>query len=95
MQANGAEMLRLACCLATKAGIKVCGPIHDAILIEAKVGELDEQTALAQECMAEASALVLNGFRLRTDCNKVIYPDRYIDPRGKKMWETVCGILQL
>ena len=95
MQANGAEMLRLACCLALKAGVKVCGPIHDAILIEAKVDELDEKARLTQECMAEASALVLNGFRLRTDCNKVIHPDRYIDPRGKEMWETVCRVLKL
>ena len=27
MQANGAEMLRLACCFTTEAGIKVCAPI--------------------------------------------------------------------
>ena len=35
MQANGAEMLRLACCLATERGVKVCAPVHDALLIEA------------------------------------------------------------
>ncbi len=35
MQANGAEMMRLACSLATEAGITVCCPVHDAILIEA------------------------------------------------------------
>jgi hypothetical protein len=33
MQANGAEMLRVACCLATERGIEVCAPVHDAILI--------------------------------------------------------------
>ena len=33
MQANGAEMLRLACCLATERGIEVCAPVHDAVLI--------------------------------------------------------------
>src|SRR6516164_5927339 len=32
MQANGAEQLRLACCLATERGVEVCCPIHDAIL---------------------------------------------------------------
>jgi len=40
MQANGAEMLRLACCSATEAGVAVCGPVHDAILIEAPLAEL-------------------------------------------------------
>jgi DNA polymerase I len=33
MQANGAEMLRLACCLATERGVEVCSPVHDAVLI--------------------------------------------------------------
>jgi DNA polymerase-1 len=41
MQGNGSEMLRLACCLATEAGIRVCAPVHDAILIEAPLEELD------------------------------------------------------
>jgi hypothetical protein len=95
MQANAADMLRLACYLVLKAGVKVCGPIHDAILIEARVDELDEKISLTQKYMADASDLVLNGFRLRTDCNKVIFPDRYIDRRGKEMWETVCRILGL
>jgi len=35
MQGNGAEMLRLACCFATEQGIRVCAPVHDALLIEA------------------------------------------------------------
>ena len=35
MQANGAEMLRLACIYATEPGLRVCAPVHDAILIEA------------------------------------------------------------
>src|SRR5215510_1346814 len=34
MQANGAEMLRLACCLATERGVEVCAPVHDALLVE-------------------------------------------------------------
>ena len=33
MQANGAEMLRLACCLATERGIEVCAPVHDAAVL--------------------------------------------------------------
>ena len=34
MQANGAEMLRLACCLGIERGMKICAPVHDAVLIE-------------------------------------------------------------
>ena len=59
MQANGAEMLRLACCLATERGINVCAPIHDAILIEAPLEDLDDAIKAAQLAMAEASEAVL------------------------------------
>ena len=31
MQANGAEMMRIAACLATEAGLEVCAPVHDAL----------------------------------------------------------------
>src|SRR5262249_46990316 len=34
-QANGAEMLRLACCLGTEAAIEIHAPVHDAVLIGA------------------------------------------------------------
>ena len=94
MQANGAEMLRLACCLATEGGIKVCAPVHDALLIEAPAAEIDEAVRSAQAAMAEASSIVLGGFRLRSDAKVVRHPDRYQDERGRPMWEKVMGVLQ-
>jgi hypothetical protein len=36
LQANGAEMMRIAAIAATEAGIEVCAPIHDAFLIAAR-----------------------------------------------------------
>src|SRR5262249_22791319 len=41
MQANGAEMLRLGCCLATERDIRICVPVHDAILIEAPIDQIE------------------------------------------------------
>ncbi len=35
LQANGAEMLRLSCILLTARGVRVCAPVHDALLVEA------------------------------------------------------------
>jgi hypothetical protein len=93
MQANGAEMLRLACCLVTEAGIRVCAPVHDAILIEAPLDTLDEAIATTQALMAEASRIILNGFELRSDAKAYRHPDRYSDARGLQMWETVQKIL--
>src|SRR5262249_22306598 len=59
MQANGAEMLRIACCLATERGIEVCAPIHDAVLICAPLDRLETNIAAMRAVMAEASRLVL------------------------------------
>jgi DNA polymerase I len=89
MQANGAEMLRLACCLATEAGIQVCATIHDAILIEAPLDQLDDAVRRTKRIMAEASAIVLDGFALRTDVKSVRAPERWIDPRGAAVWSAI------
>jgi hypothetical protein len=93
MQANGAEMMRLAACLATERGIKVCCPVHDAFLIEAHDDEIDAEVARMQACMREASEVVLAGFPLRSEKKIVRYPDRYSDPRGESMWRTVQRLL--
>jgi DNA polymerase I len=92
-QANGAEMLRLACCLATERGIQVCAPIHDAVLIEAAAGDIDAAVRETQQAMREASEVILPGFSLRTDADIVRWPDRYEDERGAAMWQTVTSIL--
>jgi DNA polymerase I len=93
MQANGAEMLRLACCYATERGVRVCAPVHDAILIEAPLAQLDAAVAMAQEAMADASEAVL-GFRLRADVKLVRFPERYADERGITMWQTVWELIE-
>jgi DNA polymerase I len=89
MQGNGAEMLRLACSLATERGIEVVAPVHDAIMICAPLDRIDDDVARARAAMAEASRLVLGGFEIRTDAKVVKWPDRYIDKRGAEMWDTV------
>jgi DNA polymerase I len=93
MQANGAEMLRLACCLATERGIEICAPVHDAVLICAPLDRLDNDIARMRAAMVEASRIVLNGFELGTDVHVVRYPDRYMDDRGAAMWAQVIGLI--
>jgi hypothetical protein len=93
MQANGAEMLRLACCIATEEGISVCAPVHDALLVEGPADGIEDVVTRTQAAMRKASELVLPGFPLRTDAKIVRYPDRYIDERGRRMWETVLPLL--
>jgi DNA polymerase I len=93
MQANGAEMLRLACCLATERGIEVCAPVHDAVLIAAPSDQIEFAVACMQNAMREASRIVLAGFELDTEAKITRYPDRYTDPRGVVMWERVTRLV--
>jgi DNA polymerase I-like protein with 3'-5' exonuclease and polymerase domains len=94
MQANGSDMMRIACILAIENGIEVCAPVHDALVICAPLDRLEDDIVKTRAAMAEASRLVLNGFELETDVTVVRYPDRYMDEdRGAVMWGQVMGLL--
>jgi hypothetical protein len=68
MQAHGAEMLRIACCLATESGVRVCAPVHDVLLIEAAIDLIDDVVITTRGAMAEAAAAVLGpGVWIDTD----------------------------
>lgn len=92
-QANGSEMLRLAVIAAVEHGIRVCAPVHDALLIEASADEIDEAVYLTRNLMGQASRIVLSGFEVRTDVKIVRHPDRWTDPRGAFMWEKICSLV--
>jgi hypothetical protein len=93
MQANGAEMMRIAAILMTEAGIRVCAPVHDAFLIEAPLDELDTTTEHAKSLMREASRITLGGFELGSDAKVIRYPERYSDKRGVAMWGATMKLL--
>ncbi len=93
MQANGAEMLRLAACMATEAGLKLCAPIHDALLLEAPLSSLDADIARLKSIMVRASKMVMGTLSCRVDVDVVRYPDRYRDEGGGEMWDRVMELL--
>jgi len=93
LQANGSEMLRLACIFGIERGISICAPIHDALLIEGCANEIEAIVDQTQRAMREASECVLSGFPLRTDAKIVRWPNRYSDPRGVRFWRTVWELI--
>jgi hypothetical protein len=95
VQAAGAEMLRLACIFATEAGLPACWPVHDALLVEAAIEEIDNVVAAVASIMARVSEVVTRGLRIRVGVEVVRYPNRYMDPRGEAMWQTVTGLLRV
>jgi len=93
MQANAAEMLRLACILMHEKAINICAPVHDALLIEAPEDQIDDAVFVAQSCMEEASAILLDGFKLASDARVIRYPNRFHDDSGQHFWDRVMAIL--
>jgi DNA polymerase family A len=98
IQATGADILRIACILAARHGIKIIAPVHDAVLIEAPIERIDIDVARMREIMRRASRIVFNAtaggpHELRTDATIVCYPDRYSDKRGAAIWESTIKLL--
>jgi hypothetical protein len=94
MQANGAEALRIAAIAATEVGIEVCAPVHDAFLIGAPLERLDADVVAMRDMMTKAGRAVTGGLDIRTDAEVVRWPGRYMDDRGKAMWEKVISLLE-
>ena len=81
-QGNAADMLRLAAQFIVEDGPQLDATIHDAVLIEAKVADIDAAVGKTQEAMRKASRLVLDGFELRSEPEVIAWPHRYSDTRG-------------
>jgi hypothetical protein len=94
VQGNAADMLRLACIECEKREVRTIGTLHDAILIEFDLRDEHEAIATAKDAMMEASSLVLDGFELRSEAKRVLYPDRYFSDRGLEMWNRVWRIIE-
>jgi hypothetical protein len=45
-----------------------------------------------QRIMQRAGKIVLDGFTIRSDVDKVVYPDRYMDEGGAAMWDLVMEV---
>jgi hypothetical protein len=95
MQGNAAEMMRLAAIAGVRRGVQIDAVIHDAFLVESDADELEDAVTAMQAAMAFASNKVLGGLELKTDVNRVCWPDRYMDsrPAAKSMWNLTTGIL--
>ena len=93
MQANGAEMLRLATMRLCDAGIVPIMLIHDGILFE----ETDrEKIELAKEIMRGAGRDVCNGLTIVVDLDQMLEGGaRYRDkrPMAQQMRDTIMDVL--
>jgi len=93
MQAGGADILRLSIIFAQQAGVRVLAPLHDAVLIEFDIDDAEESVAAMQAAMHRASEKVLGGFPLESEARVIVYPDRYMEDRGRATWDLVWTIV--
>jgi hypothetical protein len=52
-----------------------------------------DAAAAFDRVMRDASAVVLRGYELPSDCQIIRPGERYHDKRGKSMWDTVTKLL--
>ena len=94
MQANGAEMLRLAAWRLCEAGIVPNMLVHDGILLEVR---REEDIEHAKHIMRQAGRDVCNGLEIGVDVDqRLVHGARYQDKRrmAKDMWATIMSALQ-
>ncbi len=72
----------------------VCCPVHDALLVDGPIDEMDRVVATTRAAMEQAGELVLGlGRIVRTDVELVTYPYRYIDEAAGDMWDRAAKLL--
>ena len=93
IQSAGSHLMQAVCIAATEAGIEVACPVHDAFLIVSRLNRLDHDIADMREIMQRASEVVTGGLRIRVDC-KIVRAGRYMDDRGRAMWDRIMELLR-
>jgi DNA polymerase-1 len=93
IQAAGADILRFAIIGLVDSGVRVGGPIHDAVLTMCREGEEQAHTSLVQRIMRKAAAVAI-GYEIPVDSKVVRYPGRYVDDRGTDMFHTIVRLLE-
>jgi DNA polymerase I-like protein with 3'-5' exonuclease and polymerase domains len=74
IQAAGADILRRVCLKLDEADIPVVGCLHDSVMLEIPLEGYDLTIGRAQSLMADASAEVLDGFRLKSTVENIVVP---------------------
>jgi hypothetical protein len=92
-QSTASEVLHVITILAERRGIEIVATIHDALLVEGAATDAQELAQAADRLMRDASAAVLKGYELPSDCTVIMPGERYSDERGQEMWDTVTRLL--
>lgn len=93
IQTMGTHILHFAEIGLTESGIHTCCPVHDAVLTECRIDQIDGHVKQVQAIMRQASKAAL-GLEISVDSKVVRHPGRYMDKRGKAMFEKATVALK-
>jgi hypothetical protein len=102
IQSCGSSILQCVAILAEDRGIPIVAPIHDALVAEGPIEDIDDISAELDRVMREASAIVLQGYEIPTDLGQVspsldkgpIRPgERFFAKRGLRMWNLINRLI--
>lgn len=92
MQAHGADIMRLAVMYMDKARLALLAPVHDGFLLSCRRQDLPALRRIVDYACGTAVEHVLGDFKLRWTVT--VYEDRFEDPDGLPLWETVQRMLR-
>jgi DNA polymerase I-like protein with 3'-5' exonuclease and polymerase domains len=93
VQSVGADIMRIAGCLALLAGIRICAIIHDAFVIEATIEDIDSVTQKMKEIMEYACYLVI-GVKIPAKPYIVRHGEPFIDEDGEEDFKMLMSMLE-
>ena len=77
IQAAGADILRRVCLSMDAADIPIVGCLHDSVMLEIPLADYEATIERAVRLMGDASAEVLEGFRLKIAVERTAFPPGY------------------
>jgi DNA polymerase I len=94
-QSTGAEIMHIFTILAERRGLPICSTIHDAAMAHGEDACIDDISRELDRTMGDASALVLDGYRLPTDdgSGPIRFGQRFYDKNGEVMWDKINELI--
>lgn len=87
VQGTGSAMLHRALELVLQEGVVVNGPVHDAIIYECKIEDIEKTQALVERCMLQASKEVLGVDGMRVGHEEVLHGQDWVTEKGEYLYE--------
>jgi hypothetical protein len=101
VQGLAADILHVAHIALYEAGYRVCGPVHDALIVEIETEKAPEAAIRIREIMEHAGRHVLGPDTILGvgEPEIITYPDRWLDRERDggevgEMWDRIYGALQ-